>query len=703
MAKDSKIQVNTYRGQASNFWLGRDFDTNFKSRSGLDYTKLAAAQRAIGNFVNIVTGKQIPVAFQNNDSSYTDGKTVVIGTSLDGKNFDPAVGLALHEGSHIAYTDFLLFAGAKSLSGSPFATYIRFRGLDPELTMTEKQFGIIKDLLNWVEDRRIDYKVYTQAPGYRAYYEAMYNRYFNDKIIDKALKAGEKVKEDWDCYMFHIINFTNPNRQLNALSKLKQIWNVVDLQNIQRLESTKDALDVAIEIFKIVQDAVQENASDDQDDNNSGKKSSSSSSSSSSSGSSSSGLPSISSNEDSDSDENADEDNDVDSDEDNDEGEDADADSGNANTDDNDSLSDKELKKLEDQLNAQREFLNGTQKKTGRLSKQQSALVNAMRESGTETRDVYTDRSGTMHPVTTVVIKKLTPSLICSMPELFASGAKDMLNGSHVSTSVTQRINKTNDAVVRGIKLGRQLGSKLQLRNSERSLKSTRLQTGKIDRRLVAQLGFDNANVFHRIVTDRYKNYFMHISIDASGSMGGNRFEQAITSAVAIAQAASMTTGIRIQISFRGTENLSGKTERCVTMYAYDSAHDKMSKIKTLFKYLKVFGCTPEGLAFKSIEADIKKDARGDELIFINYSDGEPSNVQGVHNSYSGKEFTQRVVKNMRSNGFNVISYFINETGWDSSVEAFKYMYGQDAQFIRTDSMTDVAKTMNAKFLEIAD
>ena len=115
----------------------------------------------------------------------------------------------------------------------------------------------------------------------------------------------------------------------------------------------------------------------------------------------------------------------------------------------------------------------------------------------------------------------------------------------------------------------------LQLRNEEKSLKSTRLNTGKIDRRLISQLGFQNANVFHRIVTDRYKNFFIHISIDASGSLGGRRFRNAIKSAVAIAQAASMTTGIRVQISLRGTSNLEGNLEKTVTVYAYDSAVDK--------------------------------------------------------------------------------------------------------------------------------
>ncbi len=195
---------------------------------------------------------------------------------MEDKNFDPAVGLALHEGSHIAFTDFSLFKGGSVntsyLSNTNFAKYIRMQGLDPDLDMTESEFAIIKDLLNWIEDRRIDYKIYTNAPGYRMYYEAMYNKYFNDKIIDKALEIGEKRDENLDCYMFHIINFTNPKRNLDALKQLRDIWNIIDLKNINRLKSTTDALDVACQVYKVLKAAIKEqeenaasNASSQQD------------------------------------------------------------------------------------------------------------------------------------------------------------------------------------------------------------------------------------------------------------------------------------------------------------------------------------------------------------------------------------------------------------------------------------------------------
>ena len=107
--------------------------------------------------------------------------------------------------------------------------------------------------MNVVEDRRIDNFIYTSAPGYRPYYDAMYNKYFNSKAIDKGLKSTEYRTEDWESYMFRLINITNKNRDLDALPGLKDVWNVLDLKNISRLKTTLAALSVALEIFEIVE------------------------------------------------------------------------------------------------------------------------------------------------------------------------------------------------------------------------------------------------------------------------------------------------------------------------------------------------------------------------------------------------------------------------------------------------------------------
>jgi hypothetical protein len=668
----------------SKWWLGDDFDTEFTSwddsgyrkRKVIDYTKLASTQRAIGNFVNIVTGKQIPVRFQSNDSSYTDGKTVTIGTSLDGKDFDPAVGLALHEGSHIAFTNFDIIKRCNQI-GSKFHSFVTMQGCDPDMNMTSEDLLMIKDLLNWVEDRRIDYCVYNTAPGYRVYYEAMYDKYFNDKAIDNALESGEKCEETWDDYIFHIINFTNSKRNLTALKNLRAIWNVIDLKNIDRLKTTEYALIVSCEVYKLIKAAINAGGVAETPDPQSNP-------------TGSNDIPD-------------DVEFDISAEDIDNNGESKTSNSNASNT----QLTPTQQKKLEKAIQKQREFLTGEQRKNGKLSKKDGRVVETLKNSGTESREVNTNTETNPCSVNTTVIKKFTQAVVMTMDNMFDTHLANQLFINGVDPLQAKYGNgdyiKTAAAVTKGIVLGRQLGKRLQLRNEAKTLKSTRLVYGKIDRRLIASIGYGNESVFSRIVTDRYKNFFIHISIDASGSMNGARLENAITSAVAIAQAASMTTGIRVQISLRGTTAANIQDSRATTLYAYDSAHDKMSKIKILFPFLKTFGMTPEGIAFESIYRDIKRDAKGDECIFINYSDGAPSDVTGTQYSYDGVEFTRQIVNKMKDLGINIISYFIDGNSDQYLATQFRRMYGNEAQFIDTTSLTNVSRSLNQKFLELGE
>ena len=111
----------------------------------------------------------------------------------------------------------------------------------------------LKQILNFVEDRRIDYYIYKNAPGYQGYYEALYDKYFHSRVIDKALQSDEKTSQDLDSYMFRLINITNSNRNLRALPGLMKIWKTLDLKNIDRLKTTADALDVATKVFNIIE------------------------------------------------------------------------------------------------------------------------------------------------------------------------------------------------------------------------------------------------------------------------------------------------------------------------------------------------------------------------------------------------------------------------------------------------------------------
>ena len=202
----------------SSFWLDNGWDNNSSIfddepvKKGVDLVALASYRRAISNFVSIVTGESdIKVTFKANGDSYTDGKSVVISSKLDDKLFDSTVGLALHEGSHIKLSDFDFLKGLEHQIPQEY-----FKRAEAKGYQKYEVVSMVKDLLNYVEDRRIDYFVFTNSPGYKGYYHSLYDKYFHSKVIDKALKSSEYTSSDWDSYIFRIINLTNKNSDLDA-------------------------------------------------------------------------------------------------------------------------------------------------------------------------------------------------------------------------------------------------------------------------------------------------------------------------------------------------------------------------------------------------------------------------------------------------------------------------------------------------------
>ena len=231
-------------------------------KKSLDLYKLASSKRAISNFVNIVTNESIPVKFKERGDSYTDGKTVVIGSRVvEPKDFDVAVGLALHEGSHIKLSDFKLLNNLYSL----IPTHLSEGAIKKGIYSSQ---SIIKQLWNYVEDRRIDNYVFKSAPGYRGYYRKMYDKYFNDKLIDKAILSDEYTEESIESYMFRIINLHNKNTQLSSLKGLRKIYRLVNLKNISRLKDSRESLDVALEIFKVILSSLSDVITDDDTSSN---------------------------------------------------------------------------------------------------------------------------------------------------------------------------------------------------------------------------------------------------------------------------------------------------------------------------------------------------------------------------------------------------------------------------------------------------
>ena len=164
-----------------------------------------------------------------------------------------------------------------------------------------------------------------------------------------------------------------------------------------------------------------------------------------------------------------------------------------------------------------------------------------------------------------------------------------------------------------------------------------------------------------------------------------------------------MAGNIEVVVSIRtthysGTNRYNGEVP--LIMVVFDSRKDKLTKVRTLFKALRTAGTTPEGLCFEAIAKDLIPGNSKQDSYFINYSDGAPMfSSKGFY--YHGRDaylHTKKQVKNMRNLGLKVMSYFIGDRTYGN--DAFKKMYGNDAQFIDATNMMEVARTMNKKFLE---
>ena len=639
-----------------------------KKHTGRDLIALASYRRAISNFVNIVSGKSIPVEFNSKDNSYTNGEKVVLGANLNDKNFDVAVGLALHEGSHVLLSDFELLNNLHIHISDEIYTKASILKIERETVNVH-----VKRILNYIEDRRIDHYIFKTSPGYKGYYHSMYEKYFYNKNIDKALRSSEYRTEDYKSYDFRLINLHNSNRQLNALNGLRDIWGEINLPNITRLTSSIDALGVALKVYEIILRNIKPEMVNDSNPDNT-QEDRMESSDRDGGDEISDGAGSSNNEIDSSDDDSSDKDN-------NDDGSEL------------SELSDRQKSIVEKAFEKQKDFVDGNIKKT-KLSKSDAGNMKTLEDSGATYEEVGENVGWNNDKVKCLVVKNLTASLIESNQFNVAD------NYSMTSYGTSSSWNNYN-FVEEGLRLGNVLGRKLKVRSEDRTTKYTRKDSGKIDKRMLAELGFGNTNVFSQTMVDSYNKAYVHLSIDASGSMSGQPWNKAMTSAVAMIKACDMAGNIDVVVSIRSTHG--GGTynnELPLIMVVYDSRKDKLTKIRTLFKALRTAGTTPEGLCFEAIAKDLIPGNSKQDSYFINYSDGAPM-YSGKGYYYRGSEallHTKKQVRNMRNLGLKVMSYFIGEGRYGN--DSFKTMYGKDAQFIDATNMMEVARTMNKKFLE---
>ena len=663
----------------SSFWLDK-FDTDVENeflsndeRKNNNLFALASRKRAIGNYVSILTGKQYPIKFKTRGDSYTDGHQIVISSQIDEPaDFDVAVGLALHEGSHIKLSDFDFLVKLENyitlkLTGELVQKLQEMGYDDNEYGVVNNIKSTVKDILNYIEDRRIDNFVYKTSPGYRDYYISLYDKFFNSPLIEKGLKSDEFTDETLESYMFRIINLHSRNTRLDSLKGLRDIYKLINLKAIDRLKTTQDAFDVSWEVYEIIINNIFENfengnSNQSQNTNNS-------------------------------------ENNNVEiSDDENDEmggtGSPLSNQQGSKSPekkDDKTQLSNTQKDLLKKKIKKQKDFLNGEISKKA-ISKKDEEKIEMIDESGAELKTVGKDYQNEYGKVSggieCIIVKKVDERLMLS--DEFPFSSREWISN-------TLKI-RYQEEVDKGIRLGTILSKKLQTRSEIRDTIFNRQKNGKIDRRMISSLGFGNENVFFTKDVDFYNDANLHVSIDASGSMSGNKWERTLVNVVALCKAVDMISNLQIQVSLRSCHH-----SKPFIAIVYDSRVDKFSKVKKLFPSLHTSGTTPEGLTFEAILDDMVKGTNGVDSYFLNISDGEPY-FQGngfFYSGYSAARHTKKMVDKIQEMGVKVISYFISDYSSDSySKKIFGLAYGNKSNYIDVTSVSEVSKTMNKMFME---
>lgn len=278
-------------------------------------------------------------------------------------------------------------------------------------------------------------------------------------------------------------------------------------------------------------------------------------------------------------------------------------------------------------------------------------------------------------------------------------------------------------AVEDGVRMGNLLAHKIRMFQDESIEETLRQPKGKIDKRLLSSIAHGDVKIFKETYIAKNKPVHVHISVDASSSMRGDKkWSNALMLCVALAKVADKVRNFDVTISMRSTSAISvdsndSSYDVAAIGYVYDSRKDNFSKIVNLFPYLAPLGSTPEGILFENIIKRLAPINNSNEVIFINLSDGQPSMhmyINGKNDkSYSGMmacNHTKKKVSKMKRLGMHVLSYFIsakqksNYAGYiDNSKNNFEEMYGNSSAFINPEEVGAVARSVNKFVLKIGN
>ena len=297
----------------------------------------------------------------------------------------------------------------------------------------------------------------------------------------------------------------------------------------------------------------------------------------------------------------------------------------------------------------------------------------------------------------------------CYILHGFKTGVENL--GIHCYTEAYTTIQHNTSLIEKGILKGNQLRNKLLTRNESDIFAMKQLLNGILDSEMLYKASYANT-VFKKVTISTPQDINLHLSLDVSSSMMGEKFDKSFILLLALAIATKGIQNIHTSISLRAT---LGKCRQYPVLWMiYDSNNPNMSTLNYIHKnfiHIRPNGATPEGLCYEALSKIIIDDSKGKQSFLINFTDGLPFVYIGSGIQYAGtcaEHHSQMQVKKLIDNDINIYSYFLfsENTHYkiDETFRSFKNIYGnaKNCESINADNPLNFTILLNKlnNFLE---
>jgi len=590
-------------------------------------------------------------------------------------------------------------------------------------------------LINILEDRRIDSIMWKKYAGYRSYYIALYLYYFWDVKTLKAIQSKESRNVTINNYLFHILSFINKNRDLTALPRLKDIYDILDLKNINK-KSSEDIFVDGIKIFQIIYEEVYKNndvnfndelksnaeIKNDTDLKFKNDYENSNNNSEYSEGDGDSDEDEFEEDYDDDFDDIEDYVNEINNnimdevtddtldeilDDDNNEGDDENM------VDVVNDVINKTIQNLPDDITSDDIIKIISDNK--RIKSIKSSVFRELKSIIDNTASIVNLQNSENYQLDVIVIKDI----------------KDIDTiGAFSQWGLSNRAKKNEDIFNSATHDGRLIAKQLNILNDTRNVYSRRRTHGNIDNRLLSEYKMTD-KLFYNKFTENTQKSFIHLSLDVSGSIEESMYHKIVKFSYMMAIIANQLHNMKLQISIRYASMHNDSNPYVI--YMYDSNKNTLADLRQRLNLLKPTGATPEALCFEAITKQLVIDSAGyDNKYLISITDGYPSfatrtvdysiSTYDINDFYSLNEYivTNSEVWNERTTvntlkhinvtinkifklGINFMNYFVTSDKYghtDTFSKVYDDAYMNTTTLLNDTNITKISNDLNKLLIE---